>query len=86
MPTVLLNKANNFRANVTAAAATTVFLIKGSTADALVYSPPGGALVGQVQGVTPGNIANIPGIVVGAAIQVQINPMDSKLGNATVTF
>lgn len=86
MATVLLNKSNNFRANVTATTTPTTFLVKGSTADCLVYMPPGGTLVGSVNAVSAGNIAKVNGAAAGQSIQVQINPLSASLGNATVTY
>lgn len=89
MATILLNKNdNNFRANVTVTPGTTniTFLVKGSTADCLVYRPPGGGLVDQKTGITAGNTAKVSGVAAGEQIQVQINPRDATLGNATVTY
>ncbi len=86
MPTIVLNQSNHFRANVTANVTPTVFLVNGSTADCLVYMPPGGALVGSVNAVTAGNVAKVNGALAGHLIQVQINPMNAVLGNATVTY
>jgi hypothetical protein len=86
MATVRLNKDNNFRQNVTATLTQIKFLVQGASADCLVYMPPGGALVGQVNGVSAGNVATVNGATVGQLIQVQINPSNSTLGNATVTY
>jgi hypothetical protein len=86
MATVRLNKDNNFRQNVTATVAGIKFLVQGGSADCLVYMPPGEHLVGQAVGVSAGNVATVNGAIVGQSIQVQINPSDSKLGNATVTY
>lgn len=86
MPTIRLNQENNFRANVTTTQNKIIFLVNGSAADCLVYQPVGEHLVGEAKNIQPGNTATINGVTVGQLAQVQINPKDSKLCNATVTY
>lgn len=85
MPTTLLNKENEFRANVTATMDSVTFLIKGGSAECLVYMPPGTHLATK-EGSSAGSPVTVNGVMVGQLIQVQINPSNSKLGNATVTY
>lgn len=84
--TINLNKTNNFRANITVTTDPITFLVNGCVCDCLVYQPISEHLVGEQKGVTPGNIAKIPGAKVGQLAQVQINPKDQAVGNATVTY
>lgn len=98
MSTVLLNKGNSFRAIVSVAHATDtlVFLVRGDKADCLVYDVATSNLVAHVDGITAGNIARLrvgagPAVIAGhpaplRRFRVQINPKDSKLGNAVVTY
>lgn len=86
MATLQLNQTNTFRQNAAATAVQCTFLVKGSSADVEVRIA-GGALVGSAANVQPGNIANIPGLVVGTMYTYQINPHgDPNLANATVTY
>jgi hypothetical protein len=87
MNTVKLNKANNFRANITVANDNTdiTFLVGGVTADCTLYSLPGPVLVGTKADITAGNVAKFH--VNHGNFQVQINPKgDTSIANATVSY
>jgi hypothetical protein len=86
MATVRLNKDNNFRQKVTATVRDIKFLVQGGSADCLVYMPPGQHLVGEVKGVSAGNVATVSGVTVDQLIEVSINTRNPTLVNATVTY
>ncbi|CAL2087407.1 hypothetical protein [Tenacibaculum sp. 190524A02b] len=86
MATLKLNKADSFSKNAVATVTECIFLIQGSSADALVYTANGQNLIGEKKNISPGNIAKINGLNIGTQYKYQINPKDSKLGNATVTY
>lgn len=87
MATVLLNQANNFRANQTATAAECTFLIKGAVSDVEVSVAGGGPLIQQIKGIQPGNVAKVAGLAVGTLYTYHINPNNNaQAANATVTY